>query len=132
LSTIVTARARALQRLQTPQQPGAVPVEETSVTADKATNSLVITASPQEFKDLEEIIQKQDWQNADPSSWISQARDFAKRRHDAEQQVVLALEHDLTSALALTFDFVGVINHSNIDNFQYDRNIVSIGVRVLF
>jgi hypothetical protein len=58
--------------------------------------------------------------------------DFAKRRHDNEHQVALALEHDLTSELTLTFDFVGVINNSNIDNFQYDRNIVSIGVRVLF
>ncbi len=58
LSTIVTARTRALQRLQTPQQPGAV--EETSITADKATNSLVVTASPQEMRDLEEIIQKLD------------------------------------------------------------------------
>jgi len=58
LSTIVTARTRALQRLQTPQQPAAV--EESSITADKATNSLVITASPQEMKDLEEIIQKLD------------------------------------------------------------------------
>jgi general secretion pathway protein D len=58
LSTIVTARTRALQRLQTPQQPAVV--EETSITADKATNSLVITASPQEMRDLEEIIQKLD------------------------------------------------------------------------
>ena len=58
LSTIVTARTRALQRLQSPQQPAAV--EETSITADKATNSLVITASPQEMKDLEEMIQKLD------------------------------------------------------------------------
>ena len=57
LTTIVTARAKAPQRTQ-PPQPGAV--EETSVTADKATNSLVITASPQEFKELEEIIQKLD------------------------------------------------------------------------
>ncbi len=58
LSTIVTARTRALQRLQSPQQPAVV--EETSITADKATNSLVVTASPQEMKDLEEIIQKLD------------------------------------------------------------------------
>ena len=57
LTTIVTARAKAPQRTQ-PPQPGAV--EETSITADKATNSLVITASPQEFKELEEIIQKLD------------------------------------------------------------------------
>jgi general secretion pathway protein D len=34
----------------------APPVEEASITADKATNSLVITASPQEFKELEEVI----------------------------------------------------------------------------
>jgi general secretion pathway protein D len=58
LSTIITARTRALQRLQSPQQPAAV--EETSITADKATNSLVVTASPQEMRDLEEIIQKLD------------------------------------------------------------------------
>jgi general secretion pathway protein D len=58
LGTIITARTRALQRLQAPQQPGAV--EETTITADKATNSLVVTASPQDMKDLEEIIQKLD------------------------------------------------------------------------
>jgi tetratricopeptide (TPR) repeat protein len=58
--------------------------------------------------------------------------DFAKRRHDNEHQFALALEHDLTSELTLTFDYVGVINNSNIDNFQYDRNIVSVGVRVAF
>ena len=58
LSTIITARTRALQRLQSPQQPAVV--EETSITADKATNSLVVTASPQEMRDLEDIIQKLD------------------------------------------------------------------------
>jgi predicted flap endonuclease-1-like 5' DNA nuclease len=30
--------------------------------------------------DLEMVVKKQDWQVADPASWISQARDFAKRR----------------------------------------------------
>jgi len=25
-----------------------------------------------------------------------------------------------------------VINNSNIDNFQYDRDVVSLGVRLLF
>jgi general secretion pathway protein D len=57
LSAIVGAKAKARQQAQ-PPQPGVV--EETSITADKATNSLVITASPQDFKDLEEIIQKLD------------------------------------------------------------------------
>jgi tetratricopeptide (TPR) repeat protein len=54
------------------------------------------------------------------------------RRHDNEHQIAVALEHDLTSALALTCDFVGVINNSNIPNFAYDRDIVSVGVRVQF
>jgi predicted negative regulator of RcsB-dependent stress response len=58
--------------------------------------------------------------------------DFAKRRHDNEHQFALGLEHDVTSELALTLDFVGVINNSNIDNFEYDRDIVSIGARVVF
>ena len=35
-------------------------MEEASITADKATNSVVITASPQEFKEMEEVVQKLD------------------------------------------------------------------------
>ncbi len=58
--------------------------------------------------------------------------DFAKRRHDNEHQFALALERDVMPQLAVTFDFVGVINNSNIDNFQYDRDVVSLGVRLLF
>jgi len=57
LSSTVGAKAKAPPRAQ-PLPPGVV--EETSITADKATNSLVITASPQEFKELEEIIRKLD------------------------------------------------------------------------
>lgn len=33
--------------------------------------------------ELERIVQKRDWQIADPASWVSQARDFAKRRRKA-------------------------------------------------
>jgi len=58
LSSIVGGKAKAAARPQTPQAPGQV--EEASITADKATNSLVITASPQEFMELEEVIQKLD------------------------------------------------------------------------
>jgi general secretion pathway protein D len=57
LSAIAGAKAKARQQAQPPQ---AGAVEETSITADKATNSLVITASPQEFRELEEVIQKLD------------------------------------------------------------------------
>jgi general secretion pathway protein D len=57
LSAIVGAKAKAPQQAQAPQ---AGAVEETSITADKSTNSLVITASPQQFQELEEVIQKLD------------------------------------------------------------------------
>jgi general secretion pathway protein D len=62
LSTIAAAKAKAVARTQTPQAgaAGAAPVEEASITADKSTNSLVITASPQEFQELEEVISKLD------------------------------------------------------------------------
>ena len=59
LSTIVAAKTKAATRTQTPQA-GTPQVEEASITADKATNSLVITASPQEFKELEEVISQLD------------------------------------------------------------------------
>jgi general secretion pathway protein D len=58
LNSIVTGKAKAAPRGQQPQA-GAAP-EEVSITADKATNSLVVTASPQEFKELEEVIGKLD------------------------------------------------------------------------
>jgi len=57
LNTIVSGKAKAPAK---PGQPPAAAPEEVSVIADKATNSLVITASPQEFKELDEVIQKLD------------------------------------------------------------------------
>ncbi|MBM4331504.1 MAG: type II secretion system protein GspD [Deltaproteobacteria bacterium] len=57
LSSIVGSKAKAAPRTTPPAAPAA---EETSITADKATNSLVITTSPQEFAELEEVIQKLD------------------------------------------------------------------------
>jgi len=56
LSAIVGAKSKTPQKIQAP----AGAAEETTITADKATNSLVITASPQEFRELEEVIQKLD------------------------------------------------------------------------
>ncbi len=59
LNTIVGSKTKAAAR---PQQAAQAPgqAEEASITADKATNSLVITASPQEFMELEEVIKKLD------------------------------------------------------------------------
>jgi len=57
LNTIITGKAKLPPK---PGQPAAPSVEEVSITADKATNSLVITASPQEYREIEEVIQKLD------------------------------------------------------------------------
>lgn len=57
LNTIITGKAKVPAK---PGQPAPPAVEEVSITADKATNSLVITASPQEFREIEEVIQKLD------------------------------------------------------------------------
>ena len=62
LNSIVTAKARLAQRTATGQvaQPGVVVAEEASITADKATNSVVITGSPQEFREMEEVVRNLD------------------------------------------------------------------------
>jgi general secretion pathway protein D len=59
LNSIVTGKAKTAAPPGRQPQAGAPP-EEVSITADKATNSLVVTASPQEFKELEEVIAKLD------------------------------------------------------------------------
>jgi len=59
LNSIVAGKAKVAAPPGRQPQAGAPP-EEAAITADKATNSLVITASPQEFKELEEVIAKLD------------------------------------------------------------------------
>jgi hypothetical protein len=57
---------------------------------------------------------------------------FGFRRHDNEHQFVVALERELTTHVASGLDYLGVINSSNIPDFDYDRHIVSASVRVRF
>jgi len=56
----------------------------------------------------------------------------AFRRHDNVHFLMLGGEYDLTENVALTAAFLAVINGSNIPNFDYDRFILSPGVRVSF
>ena len=56
----------------------------------------------------------------------------ASRRHDHEHELVLALAYDLTANLAATADFIYVNNGSNIPEFEYDREIASLGVRLSY
>jgi Flp pilus assembly protein TadD len=57
---------------------------------------------------------------------------FQFARHDQDNQFAVALTRDLTANLALGLDYIGVFNSSNIADFDYNRNIVSVGVQVTF
>jgi len=56
--------------------------------------------------------------------------DFTKRRHDFSNQIVLRFVFDVTDYLSADLAYYGVINESNIPDFQYDRNIIQASVRV--
>ncbi len=57
---------------------------------------------------------------------------FQFARHDQYNQFAAALVHDLTANLALSLDYILVFDASNIADFDYNRNIVSVGVQVTF
>jgi len=58
--------------------------------------------------------------------------DFTKRRHDFDNQIVIRFVRRLTDYLTADLAYYGVINDSNIPDFQYNRNIVELGVRMSF
>jgi Tfp pilus assembly protein PilF len=58
--------------------------------------------------------------------------DFSKRRHDFDNQIVVRFARDLTPNLSADLSYFGVINDSNIEDFQYNRSIVEAGVRLHF
>ncbi|HUI26061.1 MAG TPA: tetratricopeptide repeat protein [Candidatus Kryptonia bacterium] len=54
---------------------------------------------------------------------------FTKRRHDNEHQIIVACARDLTDYLELNLAFLADLNNSNIPDFEYNREIISIGIR---
>ncbi len=57
---------------------------------------------------------------------------FVHGRNDNEHQIVIHLERPITRNLTAALDYFGIINNSNIDEFEYDRNIVSAGLSMRF
>ena len=57
---------------------------------------------------------------------------YAKRRHDFDNQIVVRFSRDLLTYLTADISYYGVINDSNIPDFQYDRNIIEATVRLYF
>ena len=58
--------------------------------------------------------------------------DYSKRRHDFQNQVVVNLSHEFTQMISVDLAYLGVFNHSNIDDFQYDRSIIQANVWLQF
>lgn len=56
--------------------------------------------------------------------------DFGKRRHDTEHQIVISFVKDFLPWLSADLSYFAVINNSNIPDFEYDRNIVEVAVRL--
>ncbi len=69
----------------------------------------------------------------DPNSFAgAPTSSFQFRRHDNAHFFLVGGEYDLSENIALTADFLAVINGSNIPNFDYERFIISPGVRISF
>ncbi len=57
---------------------------------------------------------------------------FVFGRNDAEHQIVLRAERPITNRLTASLDYFGILNHSNLEPFEYDRSILAAGVRMHF
>jgi len=53
-------------------------------------------------------------------------------RYDNQHQISILLERPITPFLLAGIDYFGTINNSNLDEFEYDRHVVSAGVRMHF
>ncbi|MFN8644184.1 MAG: tetratricopeptide repeat protein [Candidatus Binatia bacterium] len=58
--------------------------------------------------------------------------DYTKRRHDVQNQVVVHLTHEFSDMISADLAYLGVFNHSNISDFEYDRNIIQANVWLQF
>jgi hypothetical protein len=57
---------------------------------------------------------------------------FGRRRHDRQHQIVLHFERPLIPHLIGEVEYLGVINDTNIDEFEYNRHVLSAAIRVEF
>ncbi|MBI4518956.1 MAG: tetratricopeptide repeat protein [Deltaproteobacteria bacterium] len=54
------------------------------------------------------------------------------RRHDNQHEFTVVFSRDLSEHLQLSLAYLGVLNNSNIADFDYSRHILSAGVRVQY
>jgi len=78
------------------------------------------------------LFRLEDYQYPNSRSGPGVGQPFGFRRHDNESQFGVALRRSLTENVSAEIAYLGVINDSNISDFQYDRGIVAGSVRVTF
>lgn len=78
------------------------------------------------------LFRLEDYQYPNSRSGQGVGQPFGYRRHDNENQFAIALQRSLTENVSAEIDYFGVINNSNISDFEYDRGIVAGSVRVSF
>ena len=57
---------------------------------------------------------------------------FTKRRHDRQSQFVVHLSRAFTDVISADLAYLGVLNDSNIDVFEYNRNLIQANVWLQF
>lgn len=57
---------------------------------------------------------------------------YTKRRHDRQSQFVLHASRQFTDLIAADIAYLGVLNDSNIDVFEYDRSLIQANVWLQF
>lgn len=72
-----------------------------------------------------------EYKESNSRSWQTDV-DPGLRRHDAEHQLGIRIEHEFTAQVSAAISYIGVLHHSNLDPFDYDRNIVSSELRYRF
>jgi tetratricopeptide (TPR) repeat protein len=73
-----------------------------------------------------------DYQSENSRTGTDLAPAGTKRRHDNQHQLALHLERDLAAQWTVALYYIGVMNNSNIDAFEYGRHIVGVNLGYQF
>jgi Tfp pilus assembly protein PilF len=73
-----------------------------------------------------------DYQDVNSRTGTDLAPAGTKRRHDNQHQLALLVEREIVPQWTVGFSYIGVINSSNIDPFEYDRQVVGVKLSYQF
>jgi len=78
------------------------------------------------------LLRLEDYEYVNSRTGTKQFPDGTRRRHDHRHEFVLHLERDVSEHWVIGLSYIGVLNGSNISEFDYARHIVSTGLRYRF